>query len=410
MKFMKPRLHRKPSQPGYRHRAITFTISLVLPFTPLLIPAIASAQQQCTSGVPADTAAIETQASWVDTFRETTDFATGAGVKVAIIDTGISPHPRLPEIHPGPDLVPNAPGSSTEDCDGHGTIVASVLAARDTGDGIRGVAPDVELLSIRQTTAATQRDTEHQGSLATLIDAINAAVDAHADIINLSLVACIPRTLLVDTSALEHALARAEQANILVVAAAGNQSPQCSSDVQVFPAHFDTVIAVSAHNSHWEIADYALTSSERFVSATGVIAAATSFDSDAIIMGTGSIEDPQPFQGTSFATPVITGTAALLRQRFPHESAAAIRQRIYTSADDFTFAVNPARTLTATSTDPHKITQYYVPESVTRDRSSATQPAASAQSCTPLTLAALIIISVWGVIALIIRWLRHDHR
>ncbi|MBS4729737.1 type VII secretion-associated serine protease mycosin [Mycobacterium sp. SM1] len=55
-------------------------------------------------------------------------FGRGGGVKVAVIDTGVAPHPRLPHLVPGGDYV-MAGGDGLSDCDAHGTLVASMLAA-----------------------------------------------------------------------------------------------------------------------------------------------------------------------------------------------------------------------------------------------------------------------------------------
>ncbi|BBX73491.1 S8 family serine peptidase [Mycobacterium shinjukuense] len=59
---------------------------------------------------------------------EAWQFGQGAGVKVAVIDTGVTPHPRLPRLIPGGDYV-MAGGDGLSDCDAHGTIVASMIAA-----------------------------------------------------------------------------------------------------------------------------------------------------------------------------------------------------------------------------------------------------------------------------------------
>jgi membrane-anchored mycosin MYCP len=59
---------------------------------------------------------------------EAWQFGRGAGVRVAVIDTGVSPHGRLPNLRPGGDYVV-AGGDGLSDCDAHGTLVASVLAA-----------------------------------------------------------------------------------------------------------------------------------------------------------------------------------------------------------------------------------------------------------------------------------------
>lgn len=60
--------------------------------------------------------------------NEAWQFGRGGGVKVAVIDTGVTPHPRLPHLIPGGDYV-MAGGDGLADCDAHGTIVASMIAA-----------------------------------------------------------------------------------------------------------------------------------------------------------------------------------------------------------------------------------------------------------------------------------------
>lgn len=59
--------------------------------------------------------------------NEAWQFGRGEGVKVAVIDTGVTPHPRLPRLIPGGDYVMG--GDGLQDCDAHGTIVASMIAA-----------------------------------------------------------------------------------------------------------------------------------------------------------------------------------------------------------------------------------------------------------------------------------------
>src|SRR5690625_7793772 len=59
-------------------------------------------------------------------------FGRGAGVKVAVIDTGVTPHPRLPNLTGGGDYV-MAGGDGLSDCDAHGTVVASLIGAAPAG-------------------------------------------------------------------------------------------------------------------------------------------------------------------------------------------------------------------------------------------------------------------------------------
>jgi membrane-anchored mycosin MYCP len=68
-------------------------------------------------------------------------FGRGAGVRVAVIDTGVTPHPRLPHLIPGGDYV-MAGGDGLSDCDAHGTLVASMIAASPgTGELNGGPGP-----------------------------------------------------------------------------------------------------------------------------------------------------------------------------------------------------------------------------------------------------------------------------
>lgn len=72
--------------------------------------------------------------------QEAWQFGRGAGVKVAVIDTGVTPHPRFPHLIPGGDYIMSGDGLS--DCDAHGTIVASMIgAAPANGAGVPPAAP-----------------------------------------------------------------------------------------------------------------------------------------------------------------------------------------------------------------------------------------------------------------------------
>lgn len=89
----------------------------------------------------------------------------GAGITVAVIDTGVSPSPRLPRLRGGGDYVV-AGGDGLTDCDAHGTVVASIIAgAPSEADGFVGVAPDVEVLSIRQSSAAYSPEHPSSGDM-----------------------------------------------------------------------------------------------------------------------------------------------------------------------------------------------------------------------------------------------------
>ena len=140
----------------------------------------------CATTFAASPELIKHQAAVSDHYRDVHQLATGMGVTIGIIDTGVAPHPRLPPITDGGDFLEPKAGA-TIDCDAHGTIVAGVIAAHDTGDGIVGVAPDAAIMSFRQTSSQSQK-TDTGGTLATLTTAINAAIDKKVQLITAPLV------------------------------------------------------------------------------------------------------------------------------------------------------------------------------------------------------------------------------
>lgn len=160
-------------------------------------------------------------------------FSRGSGQKVAVVDTGVNPHPRLPALEPGGDFVSDSNG--TVDCDGHGTFVAGIIAARPSpDDAFVGVAPEAEILAIRQLSLAYEpKDRDRRevpgaisstgyGTVLTLAAAVVRAVDRGATVINISEVACSPAGVAPVDGALGAAVKFAYDRNVVVVAAAGN--------------------------------------------------------------------------------------------------------------------------------------------------------------------------------------------
>jgi len=93
-----------------------------------------------------------------------TDGGVGRGVRVAVVDTGVTPHPWLQDrIKPGGEYVSKQNGKpdGLEDCDGHGTEVAGIIAAKPDNPevGFVGVAPDATIVSYRQLSENYEPDT-----------------------------------------------------------------------------------------------------------------------------------------------------------------------------------------------------------------------------------------------------------
>lgn len=157
----------------------------------------------------------------------------GAGVTVAVIDTGVTPHARLPYLVGGGDYL-DPPANGLSDCDAHGTLVAGIIGAQpDVADGFTGVAPDARILSIRYSSEAFTTDKVSQepydamaGKIRTLARAIVHAANQGAGVITVSIPICIPVGKQPDQTALATAIGYAVHIRgSLIVAGAGARQP-----------------------------------------------------------------------------------------------------------------------------------------------------------------------------------------
>lgn len=272
----------------------------------------------------------------------------GAGQQVAVIDTGVTRHRRLRQVRPGGDFV--STGDGTQDCDGHGTLVAGIIAAApDPADpgGFAGVAPEASVIAIRQTSVkfgpASERDSIGVGDVDSLARAVRTAADLGATIINISTVAC--RVGPLEDRALGAALAYAvDVKDVVVVSAAGNTGGdgQCpaqvpagaelswdTASVAVSPAWYDDyVLTVGSVTADGTASAFSLPGPWVDVAAPGEQMVTLNPD------GTGLLDEVEmfgrlvPVSGTSYAAPVVSGLAALVRARFPELSARQVMARI----------------------------------------------------------------------------------
>lgn len=297
-------------------------------------------------------------------FQSVWPLTRGAGQTIAVIDTGVTRHPRLPGLVPGGDYV--STGDGTEDCDAHGTIVAGLIAATpEPTSGFAGGAPDARIMTIRQSSAnfaETRRqeapndiqNTSGYGNTQTMAMAIRHAVDNGATVVNISEVACRSAADGISDQSLGAAVHYAATVkDAVVVAAAGNfgsggcaaQNPdrdplnpgadQWDSIATIAtPAWYDDfVLTVGSVDPDGAASEFALGGPWVDVAAPGTGIVSLSPD------GTGETRSwldgqgrPMPFAGTSFAAPLVSATAALVRARFPHLSAREVIARIEATA------------------------------------------------------------------------------
>jgi membrane-anchored mycosin MYCP len=248
----------------------------------------------------------------------------GAGQRVAVIDTGVSRHPRLPDVVPGGDYV--FTGDGTQDCDAHGTLVAGILS---------GVAPEATLISIRQSSAkfapTADRSRAGMGDVDTMAKAIRTAADLGASVINISSVACVPVASSFDDRALGAALAYAvDVKNAVAVAAAGNTGGAGACPPQRSDATWQTATVIAS--PAW-YDDYVLTVGS--VDANGTPSPFTLAGPWVDVAATGeqvATLGSEPVSGTSYAAPLVSGLAALIRARFPALTARQVMGRIKSTA------------------------------------------------------------------------------
>lgn len=239
----------------------------------------------------------------------------GAGVRVAVIDTGVSvAHPQLVDavdqasalnLYDG-DAVP-----ATGDCSGHGTGVAGIIAGREDPaySSFVGVAPEATIIPIRVTISE-----EESPKNEVLAEAVEYAVAADADVINISFesAGAWPR--------LRQAISDAIAQDVVVVAASGNHGNR-----QAYPAAYPGVIGVGATMPN------------------GTIAAMSGYKAPVSVVAPGyQLAVPWPpgghtvdAQGTSFAAPYVSGVAALLIDQYDGDiTPAEVKRRIELTADE----------------------------------------------------------------------------
>ncbi|GIF03680.1 S8 family serine peptidase [Actinoplanes siamensis] len=240
--------------------------------------------------------------------------STGAGVTVAVIDTGVDATnvDLAGKVLTGWDATTDQPGGDV-DRHGHGTHVAGTIGAV-TGNtiGVSAVAPDTRILPVRVL------GDDGSGYMSDTAEGIVWAADHGAQVINMSLGATT------QVGAVSNAVAYARDKGVTVVAAAGNERG-AGSPVS-YPAADAGVVAVAATDSSDQVASYSNAGGYVDVAAPG--SGIVSTYPSALGRSYASMS------GTSMAAPHVAALAALLEAAHPGLGPDRIEQAIETSAVD----------------------------------------------------------------------------
>ena len=206
----------------------------------------------------------------------------GAGVKIGVIDTGISrDHFELKNrVKGGVDFVRGRQN-------GHGTHVAGIIVAEMNQRGIVGVSPESHIYDIRAF------DEEGKSSLATILRAINWSIENGMDIVNMSF--GMPQY----SEALARVIKKANDRGVVMVASAGNNGGEVE-----YPARYDGVVGVSAIDQNGNLASLSARGKGADRRAPGVD-----------ILSTWPGNQFRKLNGTSMAAPHVTGLMALQMAR-----------------------------------------------------------------------------------------------
>ena len=231
---------------------------------------------------------------------------TGKGVTVAVIDTGVKAnHEDLPNLR-RVEVTNGKEPLGLEDATGHGTHVAGIIgAAMGNGKGGAGIAPGATILSLRVVNAA--------GYIydSALIAALRTAVKNGAQIVNISIGGTAYNAVF------QKVINEAAEAGVTVVAAMGNDGTNCLN----YPAGYDNVIGVVSVDRTNNRASGSSYGTWGDVAAPGAAVWSTTYK--------GSYG---PKSGTSMASPVVAGVAALYKSVHPDATPAQITARLKATA------------------------------------------------------------------------------
>jgi membrane-anchored mycosin MYCP len=352
-------------------------------------------------------------------------FSRGDGQLVAVLDTGVRPGPRLPGVQPGGDYVETTDGLT--DCDGHGTLVAGLIAGQPGDDGFAGIAPGARLLSLRVTSAKFSPRTAGGDPMlaraavdvAALGRAIVHAADLGARVIDISAITCVPADRNVDQSELGAAIRYAAEAkDAVIVAAAGDNgssgwgsgAASCDSNPLTDLGNPNdtrnwggvTSVSVPSWWQPWVLSVASLTPDgqpSKFTMAGPWVGIAAPGQNIVSVSNRddGGLANGLPNQhnqlgilnGTDYAAGYVSGVAALVRSKYPELKAAQVVHRLTATAHNGARA--PSNVVGAGTVDPVAALTWELPAAADHDAAPvkhvAAPPEPAPRSPTPRIVA-----------------------
>ena len=225
------------------------------------------------------------------------------------MDSGVSATEYI-DVYKRINLIPEQENVEAlfDDVSGHGTGMESIIAGNDI-KGIKGIAPNVELYSIKVL------DENNEAPVSRIIQGIYKCIEEKVDIINMSF------GTVNKSEALEKAIKAAKDAGILMIASAGNRG---DSDRAIeYPAAYDDVLAVGATNSSAIVSSISSVGDELDVYAPGEDIAVLDF-----------LDKVQMMDGTSASAAEVTAVASVLWEKDKTKSAEFIKDIIIESSNN----------------------------------------------------------------------------
>lgn len=252
-------------------------------------------------------------------------------VLVAILDTGVDMEHedlqknldknRCYDLQTKKKISASGPGRG--DDDGHGTLVAGIIAATvNNGLGVAGFSDDVKIFSVD----IFKKDEDGvYANTSDLLEGLQYAVSQGASVINMSLASTfsngekdfVDEDLLISQEITRH------QDTVISVAAGGNGSNDQKEDAFIFPADIDACISVTAINENLSYASNYNYSPLKDIAAPGIN-----------IWSTSPQDQYKSSSGTSMAAPIVSAVAATLQARAPWLTVPQIKDILFSTATD----------------------------------------------------------------------------